>query len=66
MFVQKTRNWERCYTDSRRRLLIMLKQKHPRLMIQSEARLLLNASYRGPWKALFALTKHQLLKRFAP
>jgi hypothetical protein len=48
------------YQRSRDRLHSMLEGDMPQVMIQAEARLLLEASYGGPWRMIAALIRRQI------
>lgn len=56
----RDRDWEAAYKRSRARLRTMLEGKFPEYMIQSEAKVLLNSHYRGKWKTIAALIRHEL------
>lgn len=62
MKQQNTTLWEKRYERSRNMLRAMIEQGVPKVMVQNEARLLLTAYYGGPWKLIWALIKHQLVK----
>ena len=60
MTRHKDRDWNAAFEASRSRLQAMLNEKHPRAMIVSEAKVLLNSHYRGKWKTIAALTRYEL------
>lgn len=49
--------WEKRYKASLDRLRGMLAEDYPSHMVESEARLLLEASYGGPWRLILALVE---------
>jgi hypothetical protein len=52
------------YDRSLARLREMVITEAPAYLIQSEARLLLEASYGGPWKLIWALVKKQVERKW--
>lgn len=53
--------WERSYEHSCQRMFDMLNAKMPKVMIEAEARLLLESCHRGELRLIRAVAKHALV-----
>lgn len=56
----KHTDWNRSYRRSCERLQWMIDVDAPKTMMTDEARTLLTAIYRGPWRMILALVKAQI------
>lgn len=54
--------WDKRYERGCKMLRSMIEAEVPKIMVQNEARLLLNACHHGPWRAIWALVKHEIVK----
>ena len=56
----KQMDWQKAYKRRLPRLNRMIELRAPSAIVELNARLVLEAIHRGPWRAIWALTKHEL------